>query len=608
MPHVLIISLGPIQDFIAAARRCRDLWYGSWLLSDASKAVARGVEQTVGIENVIFPGASPKELAPHSGTSVANKIVAIVPDDKQPSAVAAAARKSMDDRLGHLAAVVFGKVEANEKNHQWGPFFQRQTAEKQIADLIEFLWVSALFNEKTSYADARKAAEELLAQRKRTMLWSAVPWNRPPGIPKSSLDGQRESVVHENAFDSRKNRVYREDQLRHIYGLATNERLCGIGILKRLGEREGRKDHRFLSTPHLASMPLLQRITKEEKISSPAWKAYLANLRKFGAQLEETTSRRHPVLGHYDGQLLFETRLEEWFDHLPKEDRRHALKQAQHALGAFFTTTNLPRPSPYFAILMADGDYMGKAIRHRDTEKDHQDLSHTLDDFAQYAKKIVEDEDKHQGELIYSGGDDVLAFVPLNRAIECARELQEDFKKRLEKFGHSEGAPTLSVGIGIGHFMDPMGDVFRLARQAEKKAKVKRNSLAIIVDKRSGPPTVVTGMWGTVDKHVLRFAEWHRNADIPDGVAFELQELNGLLAHAEEDQRTTIQALVRKETERIMKRKRTARGEKPIDEDILRELLDIPHELAERLIVARLIAHAKSIAEGELPKPKKEGT
>ncbi|HRI65289.1 MAG TPA: type III-B CRISPR-associated protein Cas10/Cmr2 [Polyangium sp.] len=609
MPHVLIISLGPIQDFIAAARRCRDLWYGSWLLSDASKAVARGVEQAVGINNLVFPGASPKELAPNSDTSVANKIVAIVPDAQKPSDVAEAACKVMKDRLNDLAADIFNEVEHNEKKYHWRPFFRRETAQAQINDLLEFLWVSAPFDEKTSYAHARKAAEELLAQRKRTMLWSVVPWKPEPGIPKSSLDGERESVIDEAAFDSKKNHAYRENELRLIYGLATNERLCGIGILKRLGEREGYKDHRFLSTPHLASMPLLQRMKAKRHDIAPAWKQYLKELNSIGADLEQTSARWDILLDHYDGQLLFETRLEEWFDHLPKDQQRSALKRAQRALDDFFTKTKLPRPSPYFAVLMADGDHMGKAISHRDSVEAHQKLSLALDEFAQNAKTIVEDWGHgHGGELIYSGGDDVLAFVPLNLAIECAQALQRDFAKRLEDFPHAKGSPTLSVGIAIGHFMDPMGDAFKLARQAEKKAKVERNSLAIIVDKRSGPPTVVTGIWGSVDKHILQFAEWHRNEDIPDGVAFELQELGGLLAHAEKDQRATIQALIHKETERILGRKRAQRGEKPIDDQILGELLDVPHELAERLIVARLIAHAKNIAEGDLLKPKKEGT
>ena len=40
MTRLLEIAVGPVQDFIAAARRCRDLWYGSHLLSELSKAAA----------------------------------------------------------------------------------------------------------------------------------------------------------------------------------------------------------------------------------------------------------------------------------------------------------------------------------------------------------------------------------------------------------------------------------------------------------------------------------------------------------------------------------------------------------------------------------------
>ncbi|MBK8265600.1 MAG: hypothetical protein IPK80_30260 [Nannocystis sp.] len=43
MPALLILTLGPVQDFIAAARRCRDLWFGSWLLSERSKAGAAAI-------------------------------------------------------------------------------------------------------------------------------------------------------------------------------------------------------------------------------------------------------------------------------------------------------------------------------------------------------------------------------------------------------------------------------------------------------------------------------------------------------------------------------------------------------------------------------------
>ncbi len=43
--HLLAVTVGPVQDFIAAARRTRDLWFGSYLLSEISKAAAKAVRK-----------------------------------------------------------------------------------------------------------------------------------------------------------------------------------------------------------------------------------------------------------------------------------------------------------------------------------------------------------------------------------------------------------------------------------------------------------------------------------------------------------------------------------------------------------------------------------
>lgn len=41
--YVLTLSIGPVQEFIASARRSRDLWSGSWLLSEMAKAAAKSL-------------------------------------------------------------------------------------------------------------------------------------------------------------------------------------------------------------------------------------------------------------------------------------------------------------------------------------------------------------------------------------------------------------------------------------------------------------------------------------------------------------------------------------------------------------------------------------
>ncbi|HRX77115.1 MAG TPA: type III-B CRISPR-associated protein Cas10/Cmr2, partial [Candidatus Cloacimonadota bacterium] len=70
-----------MQDFIAAARRTRDLWFGSYLLSEISKAAAREIANSGGY--LIFPAldkGDPRLESSDSEFNVANVILAILPD------------------------------------------------------------------------------------------------------------------------------------------------------------------------------------------------------------------------------------------------------------------------------------------------------------------------------------------------------------------------------------------------------------------------------------------------------------------------------------------------------------------------------------------------
>src|SRR5437763_8802454 len=88
MSYLMVIGVGPVQEFIASARRSRDLWFGSWLLSEISKAAAKTIRGHEGCE-LIFPDIDKTEdLEPVaylkgkqvSGTefNVVNKIVALI--------------------------------------------------------------------------------------------------------------------------------------------------------------------------------------------------------------------------------------------------------------------------------------------------------------------------------------------------------------------------------------------------------------------------------------------------------------------------------------------------------------------------------------------------
>jgi CRISPR-associated protein Cmr2 len=611
MPQILVIALGPIQDFIAAARRCRDLWFGSWLLSELSKAAALAVAKVPGVE-LVFPSPG-ADLALGSETSVANKIVLRIPDGTSAADVAERGRAAMQTRLRAIRDRAFRRITDP------GELFLRETAEAQVDDLIEYVWASAA--EAPDYREGRQAAEELLGARKNTHLWGPVPWGA--AVPKSSIDGERESVVREEAFDD-----LAPQELRRRFGIGKAERLCGVGLLKRHGTREGKKErrygHHFLSTGHLAAWPLLERMERlpaEEQAALRAlWNLFLATLKAGHVDLADTdvyaeqAAEPHPVLGRSDGGLVFESRVADLFEGRDAAAIREPVRRAREALGRFLKRLGVREPWPYYAILVADGDHMGRAIQRQETAEGHQDLSRALDTFAGGVAEIVEEQ--HGGELIYAGGDDVLAFVPLHRVLPCAQALRVSFEGQLRAFpaGEKGETPTLSVGIGICHFLDPMGGALAVARRAERLAKICRNSLAVIADKRSGPEIETHGQWGTVDRDLADFVKMHWNDWVPDGAAYELRELARLLDGAAGEDREDLETLVRKEAERILRRKQPRHGEAAeISAEILKDLLIALDArgiqvLADRLILARTLAQAEeeanphdSAGEGEAP-------
>ena len=612
MAHVLIVTLGPIQDFIEAARRTRDLWFGSWLLSELSKATARALAEECGLGSLVFPGIKEEsELWAESDTLVANKIVIRVPDGKDPAAVAARGKQGMQERLDGLRDQAFKNIAPLH--------FDGDKATDQVNDLIELVWVSATEQSEDGYAEARKRAEALLAARKNTRLWGKVTWGAE--VPKSSIDGERESVLHEKLFENvGKEGGLSPEEVRKRYGVGKTERLCGVGLLKRHGTRaKTRYAHRFLSTGHLAAWPIHARTKElEDPDLRAAWEQYLAVLEKGGVDLREQEIvqgegwRHDKVFGKYDGSLLFEGRLTDLFDEVAEPKRQEGLREARKALAAFLQKLGVPTPLPYYAILVADGDSMGKAIERQKSFEDHQKLSRALDGFARSVRTTVEN--RHGGELVYAGGDDVLAFVPLHKAIDCARQLSKDFLSALSGFPvDGDKTPTLSAGLGISHFMDPLRGALRLARKAEKLAKVKRNSLAVIVDKRSGPPVEVAGAWGTLDQRLDDYTDLHRADYVPDGAAYELRELARLLDGAEGTEREPLENLVKAEAKRILGRKQPAHGaQSNIDPEVFKRIAtefdtSPVAEVADQLIVARLLAQAKDEAgvpltpQGEQP-------
>jgi len=186
----------------------------------------------------------------------------------------------------------------------------------------------------------------------------------------------------------------------------------------------------------------------------------------------------------------------------------------------------LAEPYPYVACIVADGDRMGRAIDSLDSAEAHRAFSKALAGFADVARQIVEQQ--HRGALVYAGGDDVLAFVSLPEALGCADDLRKAFESAMATACASLAAdrrPTLSAGLGVGHVMESMGDLLTLGRQAEREAKLDRNALAVLVDKRSGGTRSWRGQWGSEPVRLLNEAIALLRDRIPSRKIYEIASI-----------------------------------------------------------------------------------
>jgi CRISPR-associated protein Cmr2 len=273
---------------------------------------------------------------------------------------------------------------------------------------------------------------------------------------------------------------------------------------------------------------------------------------------------------------------------------------------------------------------MGKVIDAQKDFQQHQELSQALDGFARrVVPQIIRE---YQGSLVYSGGDDIMALVPLHTVLQCAQELRKNYEQVMSDYRDSQGrSSTLSAGIAIMHHLELLQEAVKLARVAEEQAKSleDKNALAITISKRGGEPVHFAAKWERVDI-LERLITWYRDDLLPHGTAYELRDLvQRLTVLAQENDKAEIQAVIKRDAWRILRRKlndwqsaRTKEAQKQVQEraNMLKNWLDIPlddranqttsqensleqqsspfsvDELIHALIVAEILADAQRLA------------
>lgn len=479
---LVLVALSGVQRFIAEARSTADLSAGSGLMSELASAMAAAVPDPA---ELIFP-ADVEQV----GRGIPNRVAVLAsgrPGRELADAMTNAARRQWDD---------------------WLKSAFRGSEPHQTPGFPAVQWVVVPLG-TGGYRDGWARAQAVLAARKRIR---DFPGYRVDQQGICALTGRWASVPTLQVPKS-------------AYNVRRNETLSEVGHVKRwYGRAHGAG---FPSTWSIASAPYRDAIVRLGEDDGDLWSAVadlngaVEALHKSVDETAWATMRRGsgalPGMAATDDEALAWLRdlAGAWSDPqtwAPDELRRDydlgtvpsaqlctdgrraalALADAAHRAG-------IPPLSSYLAVLAQDADRMGERLGAfpagiSDPLGWHRSVSCGLAGVASGQRKAVESS-AHLGRVVYTGGDDLLALVPADRALAAARAVNQLFAED-ETLAATLGPPSASTAIVFFHASWPLQSAVSAAQMLLKNAKERgRPGLGVAVLTRGGERTRVVLPW-----------------------------------------------------------------------------------------------------------------
>ena len=643
--RILHVSIGPVQGFVAQARRTRDLWAGSFLLSWLAGQLMAAVLRQGG--RVVFPwvGSEPTPDDP----MLAAILERSRPDDQHPRI------GTLPNRFKAEVAEAFdAEASAGEARRKWRELaeavWQRFVADaasqgrdtrviwdRQIDGFWDIQWVMDI--------EPGDGGDAIWLDQRRNWRFH---WPPPEGGDHCTAMGDWQELSGFVRSCERRRQDAFWSALRRRAGrldLRDDERLCAVALVKRLfPELGGQELERLIgwrigavnwpSTAYMAAVPWLAHLAGDPARRT-ALKRYVQSIRgTLGsdtfARLRGERATRLPELeplgdgADLDGNLFLATALEnrratplndaEVPESGADEDSDAALRAPlSKALADLVEEVGGPA-RPFYALLLMDGDRLGKLLR----EHGERAVSGALAGFVGHVPDTVRE---HNGVTVYAGGDDVLAMLPTDRAIECAMALRESYGSAFAHHGPGGDEAlgkqaTASCAVVFAHYRNPLRNVLALAHDEldnTAKADNGRDSLALAVMLAGGVNQRWVGRFGGLPKALVslrdriaaddhhysvsffhhlreRYAATIAGLDPDDRRAVVLAEYaKGAPPHDDDDRRRAESAV-----DVLLAACRTQRGEEAASSDSSFQL--------DGVFVSRFLAEENRCGRRELPK------
>lgn len=510
---LISVSIGPVQSFIAAARKTKDLWAGSYLLSLLIYAGIEYIGQNYGFDSIVFPSVRNTAFVKDSLKEWGIKLIDEFQKLPNPT-------KKVASLPNRFVAIV--------------PESEADTVLKNIENIIKERWKKianeALIKLRTQNAiiDDSYLKEQLnsFPEIYTTSQKILYPYEIKDVIDSFYFDSEIDKDMKFLKKIAEECGGYTPDAgafYNYTYRLLRSK----IDAVKTI-----RPFHYFKDTS----------MCKEKMLDGDSLAGDMKAIVEV-KDVEKTDKLNiiNAIKRTYAENIKFPS-----VDEL-KDKNEYGLKKVFPEIYEEMSSFK----NSYFAVLIMDGDRMGKWVSGSNAPEVkeilegtitndalkklpedikewlfnrkivnpsyHRSISRTLNIFSTIVEHIVK---AHGGELVYSGGDDVLAFLPATSVLQCANQIRKVYsgiggiklringKEYLFKdeilwineipYATMMGRKaTMSAGIAVVNHKFPLRSALEIARASEKRAKdfYGRNSFEISVVRRSGQITSLGSEW-----------------------------------------------------------------------------------------------------------------
>lgn len=251
-------------------------------------------------------------------------------------------------------------------------------------------------------------------------------------------------------------KIKQESQLNYLNyeALKKNEMLCGVCLLKRIINYDSQNKIKSLAGICLSSY--------KEKNYKKGTQFY--NYYNFIDKKIKESKKQCDVY-----ESLYE---ENWgnFTNNLEEEREIVKKQIEEK----FSNLNYKELPKYYCLYRMDIDNLGKWMsgEYKEAEESlycyQRDLSQNISGFFNEIIKYFNSDSK--GSLIYAGGDDLLALVPLDIICDLQCCVSRSFSEKVN-YNYKYKHITYSQGVFIAHYKSPLGEVIRISKEEIEKTK-----------------------------------------------------------------------------------------------------------------------------------------